>query len=143
MHKGAGLQDQEGECVMSVRLDRLEAWAENNPYRVYADYQDSISDDQAQMILHGEFDEFAESIWEWESNCRTYCHWDEWRAEFATQAGYESWDDMPEWLQEFADERRNVDCSDLIEGAIRNWSGNVIAWLKKPNGDYIEFPAWE
>lgn len=125
---------------MSKRLERLAAWIERNPYKVYADYRDTISDEQAQMLLAGEFQEFDESMWEWEVNCDDYAEWHEWESEFAQQAGYDEWESMPEWLQDFASESRFVDCSDMIRGAIRNYSGNVIAWLQKRNGDYIEFP---
>lgn len=126
---------------MSKRLDRLSKWIEKNPYPIYAAQGDCISDDMAQMLITGDFTGFDESMWEWEINASDYIDWSDWQEEFATEAGYDEWDSMPEWLQEFAMERRFTDATDLIEGSIRAWSGHVIAWPMKRNGDYIEFPA--
>jgi hypothetical protein len=128
---------------MTKRLERLSAWIEANPYRVHATYRDTISDEQAQMLLDGEFEAFNESVWEWEINTSDYVDWSEWEAEFASEAGYDEWDAMPEWLQDYASETRWVDCSDLIEGAVSNWSGHVAATVYKRNGELIEFQgAW-
>lgn len=127
---------------MSKRMERLNAWINANPYQLFAHYRDCISDEQAQFLLDGEFESFNESVWEWEINASDYIDWNEWESEFASAANYDEWDSMPEWLQEFAQERRFIDSSDLIEGAIRNYSGHCIAWLFKRNGDAIEFDAW-
>jgi len=126
---------------MSKRLERLSAWIEANPYKIYADYRDTISDEQAQMLVSGEFQEFDESMWEWEINTTDFIDWAEWESEFAQEAGYDEFDSMPQLLQDMAQEYRFTDCAHLIDGAIRNWSGHVIAWPIKRNGDYIEFPA--
>lgn len=128
---------------MSKRLDRLTAWIEANPYRLYADYRDTITDEQAQMLLDGDFESFDESMCEWEFDCSRYIEWADWESDFAEQAGYDEWDDMPEWLQDYASESRFIDASDLIEGAIRNYSGNIAATLYKRNGEPIELlGAW-
>lgn len=126
---------------MSVRLNRLNAWIVANPYKIYADYRDCISDDMAQMLVAGEFQEFDESIFEWELNASDYVEWNEWESEFASEAGYDEFENMPEWLQEHAQSERFIDCTDLIESSISQWSGHVIAWPIKRNGEYIEFPA--
>lgn len=128
--------------MATVRMARLNAWIEANPYRLYADYRDTISDEQAQMLLNGEFEQFDESMWEWELNASDYIDWSEWESEFASVAGYDEFNAMPEWLQDHAQETRWIDASDLIEGAIGNWSGHVAATLIKRNGDYIEFPYY-
>lgn len=124
---------------MSKRLERLNAWIQSNPYEIYGDYRDTISDEQAAMLIAGEFTAFNESIWEWELSASDYAEWHEWESEFAAIAGYDEWSDMPEWLQEFAMESRYVDCSDMILTAISNWQGHVTATPIKRNGDYIEF----
>ena len=117
---------------MSKRLERLAKWCDDNPYKVYGAYDDIISDEQAAMLLSGNLTEFDEAIWEWEIYDQDYV-WQygkpEWDSEFATEAGYESYDAMPLWLQEWASDQFTVDCSDLIETAIGNWSGNVVATL--------------
>jgi len=129
--------------MTTKRLARLNAWIEANPYRIYADYRDCISDEQAAMLIAGEFESFYESMWEWEINASDYIDWSDWETEFAKTARYEEWDDMPEWLQNHAIESRIVDCSDLIETAINNWSGHVTAMPLKRNGEPIEFQgAW-
>lgn len=124
---------------MSKRLERLNAWIESNPYEIYADYRDTISDEQAAMLIAGEFAAFDESIREWELSAYDYAEWHEWKSEFATQAGYDEWSDMPEWLQYHAIDRRWIDSSDMIRTAINNWQGHVTATPIKRNGDYIEF----
>jgi hypothetical protein len=126
---------------MSKRLERLSKWIEANPYKIYADYRDCISDDQAQMLIAGEFQAFDESMWEWENHCSEFVEWSDWESEFASEAGHDEWDVMPEWLQEWALDLRFTDCSDLIETSIRQWSGHVIAWPIKRNGEYILFPC--
>lgn len=128
---------------MSKRLDRLNAWIERNPYKIYGDYRDTITHEQAQMLLDGDFQAFDESMWEWEINATDYIDWDDWESEFAQEAGYESWDDMPQWLQDHASELRFTDCSDLIQTAISNYSGHVVATPRKRNGEPIEYlGAW-
>lgn len=126
---------------MSKRLTRLASWIASNPYKIYADYRDCISDEQAQMLISGEFESFDSEMWEWEINASDYIEWAEWESEFASEAGYDEWDAMPQWLQDFAQESRWTDCSDLIESGIRQWSGHVIAWPMKRSGEYIKFPC--
>jgi hypothetical protein len=124
---------------MSKRLDRLNAWCEANPYRIYGDYRDTISDNQAAMLLEGDFESFDESFWQWEQSCND-AHYRDWMDEFACEAGYENHHAMPNKLSAFASERFIIDMSDAIQTAIRNYNGMVVATLKQSNGNLIEFP---
>lgn len=132
---------------MSKRLDRMSKWIEENPYEVYGDNRDRISDKQAAMILSGDFDGFMDSWWEVEINCSDNADWSDWEKEFVREF-YPNLDDvsfrdLPQAIQEHAMQERQVDCSDLLETSVSNWNGHVCARLKKRNGDYIEFPNWE
>lgn len=127
---------------ISKRLARMFAWIDTNPYRVYGCYNDTLSDEQAQLIITGKFDEFAEDWSEVEFNAAHYTDWSDWESEFATEFGYDSFDEMPERIQDIARDNRFIDCSDLLDTCLSNWRGHVCARLVKRNGDYIEFPHW-
>jgi hypothetical protein len=125
---------------MSKRMERLILWIENNPYVICADYQDTITDKQAQMLLSGNFQQFDEDMFENELRFYDYIDWSSWEEEFSQEAGYMSFDVMPENIQNLAYENRNIDTSHYIRGCINNYSGNIVAYPMKKSGDYIEFP---
>lgn len=129
------------EQFISKRRARMFAYMNKNPYCVYGDYRDSISDEMAQMLIAGKFEAFDESIFEWEMHNSHYVDWASWESEFADEFGYESFDDMPERIQELARENRVIDQSHYIETCLRGYSGNIVATVKKRNGEYVEFPC--
>lgn len=126
--------------MVTKRLARMHTWIEANPLRIYADYRDTVSDDQAAMLLKGDFTGFDESWFEVEISYSDATYWDEWEAEFASEFGYDSWDEMPTRIQDLARDHRYIDTSDVLRCSLRNWSGHICARLIKRNGDYIEFP---
>lgn len=127
---------------ISKRLTRMFAWIDANPYEIFGDRNDSLTDDQANMIIRGEFDKFIEDWSEVEFNASDYIDWSDWESEFATEFGYDSFDDMPERIQDLARDNRSYDASDLFDTCLSNWSGHVCARLVKRNGDYVEFPHY-
>lgn len=118
-------------------------YVEKNPYKIYGDYRDEISDEQAAMILEGKIDSFWESIWEWEISASDHADWSYWESEFAEEFDFESWDDVPEEIQEFVYQERIVDCSDMVDSAIRNKRVHVAAIPKNENGDYFDVPHYD
>lgn len=130
------------ERFVSKRLSRMLAWMDANQPAIYASYDDSVSDDMAQALLEGRFDDFEMEWAEWEWNAADYIDWSEWESEFADEFGYESFDDMPERIQDLARENRTYDASDYLRGCLRGWSGHVVARLCKRNGEYVEFPNY-
>lgn len=124
--------------------DAMSKWVEENPYMVYScSYDEQISDEQAGMILAGEIDSFWESMDEWEMNAYDYAEWSCWESEFATEFDFDSWEDIPEEIQEAAQQERLVNCSDLFDAAIRNKTVHVVAIPKDVNGEYFEAPNWQ
>lgn len=138
-------------------LNDIATWTEVNPYKVYADYRDCISDEQAAMLLNGEFDAFHESIEQWESNAFDYAEWSEHESELLSEFAERiiecfpdddidddsDFDDLPQEVQDAFNENTWIDCSDLIESAISSYDGMIAATLYKRNGEPIEFQgAW-
>lgn len=135
---------QEKRIKMNTTQETIKsvyAYCDKNPYYVYGDRNDCVTDEMAEMLISGQFESFNESIWEWELHNEHYNDWDSWESEFAESFGFDSWADIPEELQELARDNRYTDQSDYIETCLRNWRGNVVAHLIKRNGDYIEFPC--
>jgi hypothetical protein len=127
---------------LSKRMSRMLAWIDANPCEIYADYHDTISDDQAAMILAGEFDSFWESTWEAEWQMTDYPEfWDYWESEFASEFGFDSWSDVSDTIKEFAYENRAVDSSDFWRSCVRNYDAKVNAVLMKRDGELIYAPA--
>ena len=127
--------------MTTKRMARMLAWIEANPYEVYGDYRDTVSDEQAQMIIAGEFDKFWESWCEVEFNASDYAYWADWEQEFADEFGLEDWDSVSETIKEVCYQNRVTDCSDLLSTCLKNWRGHVCARLLHSNGDAIEFPS--
>ena len=138
-------------------LQEIAAYVERNPYRVYADYRDCISDAQAAMLLAGEFSDFDESIWEWCDNASDYADWSDLQKDVLSEFRERiivafpeddldddsSWRDMPQEVQDTFYESTSIDCSDLIESAINSYDGMIACTLYKRNGEPIEFQgAW-
>jgi hypothetical protein len=126
---------------MSKRIDRMLKWIEANPYQVYGDRNDELSDDQAAMILAGNFTDFDESWCEVEWSAGDYADWSDWESNFADEFGLEDWDSVSEHIKQLCLENRFLDCSDLLRTCCRNWTGHVCARLKDSRGNYIEFPS--
>lgn len=138
-------------------LGRIAEYVQSRPYEVYADYRDCISNEQAAMLLTGQFEQFNESVWQWEIDASGYADWSELQNDMADEFGDDiavAWpdcdidedsgfDDMPQEVMDVFRENTSVDCSDMIESAIRAWDGMIVATLYKRNGEPIEFQgAW-
>ena len=113
---------------------RMLTYMEAHPNRLYTSgYDEQISDEEANMLLAGDFEGFDESLWErvqdWDD--QGYL-WDDWESEFASEFDYESWAAMPDWAKEFAHENRLMDESEWIKEVIQHWKGNVTATILKP-----------
>ena len=118
----------------------MSKWVEENPYKVYASQGDELSKDQVNLILAGEIDSFWETCWEWEFDWDFDICWNGWESEFAAEFDYDSWDDIPEEIQEIAVSERNIDGSDLWDYAIANTSCHVVAIPKDETGEYFSAP---
>jgi hypothetical protein len=125
---------------MSKRLNRLNKWAEENPYVVYADRNESLTNEQAQMLLDGDFESFDDQIYDHTYDDCGYA-FEFWSQGFAEEAGYSSYSTMPEWLQNFARDRFQIDTSDYIETLIRQFNAMVTATLIKRNGEPVTLPS--
>lgn len=138
-------------------LVHIAEYVESNPYKVYGDHRDCISDEQAAMLLSGRFEEFNESIWQWETNALDYADWTELQSDVLGKFRDDiaaAWpdrdidddsefDDMPQEVQDTFWENTWADCSDMIESAIRSYDGMIACTLYKRNGEAIEFQgAW-
>lgn len=127
--------------MTTKRMTRMITWIEKNPHTVYADYRDELPQNMAQMILDGEFDKFWETAWESEWDMMDYPGaWDYWESEFASEFGFDSWDQVPARIQEVCLENRFVDTSDYWKTVCSNTRFHVVARLVKRSGEYIEFP---
>lgn len=128
---------------MSKRMSRMLKWIEANPYEVFGDYRDTVTDEQAKMIISGKFDSFWESWSETEFNATDYVDWSSWEQEFADEFGLDDWDSVSETVKQVCYENRMTDCSDLLRTCLRNWRGHCCARLLHGNGEAIEFPEPE
>lgn len=129
------------ESARETLLQEIAAYVEINPYKVYADYQ--VTDEQAAMLLAGDFESFWDSIALWEDNAWSYADWSELESMALSEFGERiaalwpedeleddsDWDDMPQEVQEALDENKSVDCSDMIESAIRAYDGMIVCTL--------------
>lgn len=126
-----------------VLLGKVATWAEENPYTVYGDRNDELSDDQIELLLTDR-QAFDESWWEVEMNASDYCEWgDHYKnlcEEFGEDiiacypdelAGMEAdeleWSDVPDDVQQAFHENSSVDCSDLLDTCLRHASPKIIA----------------
>jgi hypothetical protein len=151
---GAAIATHESRGAL---LQEIAVYVEDNPYEVYADRNDCISDAQAAMLLAGDFESFDDSMWQWETNASDYAQWGDLQSDVLNTFGERiiaawpddeldddsDWGDMPQEVQDTFDESTCIDCSDLITSAIRAYDGMIAATLYKRNGEPIEFQgAW-
>ena len=133
--------------AMTPEETKALAWMDENPRKIYSSsYDDIITDEQANILLSGNFEAFNESIWETERRQSDYPEfWNDWEEDFANAMGHDDWDDVPEDLQEFARENRTTDNSDWLKFAIKNWNGNVTVSIRKEDApeheDLIYVPS--
>lgn len=115
--------------------DKILKYLEENPNRIYASgYDDVISDEMAQMLLTGRFDEFSESALELISDyVNSADFWYEWENEYARAFGDGTWDDIHPVEREFVEENRMCDETPWLEDAIKHWRGHIVASLMRPD----------
>lgn len=120
-------------------LSDIAVWAENNPYIAYGHYDDTLSDEQIDLMLEDR-QAFDESWWDIERNVSDYAEWGEIHEEliaaFADRlvAAYPEeladwsddnaleWEDLPEDVKQAFWENSCVDASDVLQTCLRNAS---------------------
>lgn len=116
-------------------------WAHKNPLVVYGDYRDTLSDEMAQMLVEGRFDDFSMQCMDQEFRIEDDPHlWVEWRRQCAEALGYSTWDNMPTNTQEAAREAQFIDTVDYWRTQCRNARVKVQALLRKQSGEYVYAP---
>ncbi|USM11462.1 hypothetical protein vBCbaSRXM_17 [Citromicrobium phage vB_CbaS-RXM] len=130
-------------------LSEIGTWAENNPYTVYGDRNDTLSDEQIDLLLESR-QKFDEAWWEVEINASDYADWSDLRSELCdtfgeriialypeelsgTDADDLSWDDLPEEVQQAFDESSVVDCSDLLQTCLKHARCYMVATVHDPD----------
>lgn len=127
--------------VIPLNKENLLEYVRKNSIKVYADRDETISDDVAQKLLKGEFeavDEFVDNV---EVSLFDYADWETWKAELASAFGLENYEELPEYFQELIDDYKGLDTEDYWRDCFNNYRGKVVATLRKRNGEYIEFPC--
>jgi len=119
---------------ISIRRKRMLEWMDANPNVIHtSSYDETIDNDEANLILKGDFDGFDDALFErlieWEM--QGYL-WDYWNGEFASAFGYDAWSDIPESVKDFACENRTMDTTRWTRDMICHWHGNVTATILKP-----------
>lgn len=132
---------------MTDLLDRMKVWLEKNPYEIYGDYNDSLTVEQAQMLLQGDIDSFHDSINEWFDDFYHYIDFseiqDEFIKEFAEDMGVDpdaDFNDLDFVYQEVFDCHKRVNNSDFLDTCLRQTNYNVVAIPVKQSGNQIQFP---
>lgn len=136
-----------------VLYDFCVKWLENNPYTVYGDYRDELSDKQIEALLDGNLEKFDELWWEVEINASDYAdrdgHENELRQEIMRELDYDEEDldedgELHEIIKEAFTDAFIVDCSDLLQTCLRNTRGvHIVATLLDEHGEPYYFPQWE
>lgn len=125
-------------------LGEIAAFVEANPYTVYGDYRDELSDEQIDLLLEDR-QKFDEAWWEVEINASDYAEWGELHGEIIEKFGERimeefpddfakndeaddlEWRDMPQEVVDAFHENSVVDCSDLLKTCLRNSSAYFVA----------------
>lgn len=137
------------KAKQNALCDKIATWAEDNPYMVYGDYRDELSEEQIEALLEDR-QKFDELWWKVEIHASDYVEWsyvhdeliDEFGEElvevFAEELGEEDpdslkFDDLPEEAQQAFWEYSWVDCSDLLDTCLRNSSPKIAATVMDPD----------
>ncbi len=133
--------------------DKVVKWCSKNPYVLYGDYRDQLSDEQIKFILKGEFDAFFDNWSECRMHDDIYWDWDghfsELLEELTLDEGEADDSELIEFVRETFDENTWVDDSDLLKTCCDNSKPHIVAipYIGKniTNGelDVFEFPCAE
>lgn len=125
-------------------LGEIAAFVEANPYQVYGDRNDELTDEQIDLLLEDR-QKFDEAWGEVEINASDYADWSELQREVVEQFGERimeefpddfakndeaddlEWRDMPDEVEQTFFENTVVDCSDLLKTCLRHASAYMIA----------------
>lgn len=124
-------------------IDKIIKWCEANPYCFYGDYRDELSQDMIEHILDGEIDKFYEEWSEVEWSWQEYVDLSDMKKELAEFLEFESFDDMPDKLQDVFHENIQYDPSDLLRTCLNNSKPMVVATPLNEDGEPILFPHYE
>ena len=119
---------------------RILEYVKENPISLYVHYDESISDEAAQWLLSGEYAKFDEYIHEITNGGEEVWHF---KQDIVSQFELDDWDDLPDEMQDSINDKiyEYLDTSNAIEQLIKNWNGNVVAFVKDDNGEYLYSPS--
>ena len=107
---------------------------------MYVHYDDSISDEAAQWLLSGEYDKFNVYIHEITHGGEEVS---DFKQDIMSQFELDNWDDLPEKCEiEFRIRFMIYGYFDAIEQLIKNWNGDVVAFVKDDNGEFLYSPSY-
>ena len=116
-------------------------WLESNPIDIHADYRDKISDDMANLILQGKFDQFWQSARELEFEFDLTA-WDETELQkkFCNEFELGEWDSLSDESQDEFRENVVINTREYWYDCVKNKTPNVVARLRKRDGEFIYAP---